>query len=220
MAGFWWLILIALILSCLFWRCFLPGYVHFANDGPLGQQAAAANQLPGTLTGAWIDGNSIGYYGGAYPPSISALVSWILGPVGVAKFLAPIALLILGIGAYAFFTELRLTKLAATLGSLATVLNSGCFSSACWGVATQQIAFGMDFLALALVVSITPDMKLPNRWSRIGLAGLAVGMNVMEAADIGALFSICIAAFVVYHAFTATEGSSAGKLFRESSEWR
>ena len=31
-------ILLAVLLALLFWKSFLPGYVHFANDGPLGQQ--------------------------------------------------------------------------------------------------------------------------------------------------------------------------------------
>ena len=35
-------------------------------------------------------------------------------------------------------------------------------------------------------------------WVRVVLAGMAVGMGVMEAYDIGALFSICVAAFVLF----------------------
>jgi hypothetical protein len=33
--------LLAILLAVLFWKSFLPGYVHFSNDGPLGQQNTA-----------------------------------------------------------------------------------------------------------------------------------------------------------------------------------
>src|SRR5208282_6595182 len=118
--------------------------------------------------------------------------------VGFAKFLAPMALFILGLGAWAFFRQLKLAPLAATLGALAATLNSTFFATACWGVATQQIAIGMDFFALALAVSNTSETPALIRWTRLALAGLAVGINVMEAADIGAIFSLFIAAFVIY----------------------
>jgi len=32
--------LFAAVLAVLFWRSFLPDYVHFSNDGPLGSQKA------------------------------------------------------------------------------------------------------------------------------------------------------------------------------------
>ena len=48
------------ILSVLFWRSFHPDFVHFANDGPLGQQAAAQSSLPEDFAGAWSDLNDVG----------------------------------------------------------------------------------------------------------------------------------------------------------------
>src|SRR5208282_4379913 len=111
-------LLLAIILSVLFYRSFLPDYVHFSNDGPLGVQNGAWLRLPGAMTGMWDDLNDIGSNGGAMPP----------------------------------------------------------------GVAAQQIAIGMDFFALALVVSNTSETPALIRWARLALAGLAVGINVMEAA--------------------------------------
>ena len=122
-----------IVLLVLFWKSFVPGYVLFSNDGPLGQQMAAANRLPGTILGAWADLNSIGGNGGAYPVNLSALIRWILGPVGFSKYLGPIALLTLGLGAWMFFRNLKLSPLAATLGAVAAMLNSTFFSAACWG---------------------------------------------------------------------------------------
>jgi hypothetical protein len=209
--------LIGILLIILFFKSFLPGYVHFSNDGPLGQQNTSWSQLPYAFTGMWNDMNYIGINAGAFSPSISPLIKWLLGPIGYIKFYAPIALFILGFGAWTFFSQLRLSRTAAVLGALAVMLNSTYFSTACWGVASQQIAVGFDFMALALVVSLRPEMSLWVRWPRIVLAGMAIGVNVMEAADIGAMLSMFMAAIVFYHAFVATEGSAAVKLFRGAS---
>jgi hypothetical protein len=194
-------LLLLIVLAVLFWRSFLPGFVHFSNDGPLGMQSAAWIQVYPGFTGLWDDLNSIGSNGGAYSPDLAILIRWAIGPVYYAKFLAPIALWILGMGACFFFRQLKLSPLAAVLGGLAAALNSDFFASACWGVASQQIAIGMDFFALGFVAGNSPETPAPTRWTRLALAGLCVGMNVMGAADIGAIFSVAVAAFVFFKAF-------------------
>ena len=206
--------LLAIILAVLFWKSFLPGYVHFSNDGPLGQQNAAWRQLPAAFAGSWYDINDIGSSAGAMTPAPSTLLYWVLGPVWYAKFLAPVALFILGLGAWTFLRQLKFSPLAAALGALAATLNSTFFAIACWGVAPQQIAIGMDFFALALAVANTAETPALTRWVRLALAGLAVGINVMEAADIGAIFSVFVAAFVFYRAITGESGAVWAKVGR------
>ncbi|MFZ0828494.1 MAG: hypothetical protein WAO02_13835 [Verrucomicrobiia bacterium] len=198
--GIFFIVLLAAILAVLFGKSFLPGYVHFSNDGPLGQQNTAWAQLPAAFMGTWGDVNGIGGFAGSSQPDWTWLICWVLGPVGREKFLPPLALFILGLGAWAFFRQLRLAPLAATLGAFAVALSSSNFASACWGVPSQQIAIGMDFFALALVVSNSPETPALVRWMRLALAGLVVGINVMEAADIGAIFSLFVAAFVMFKA--------------------
>ena len=212
----WWLVttFCAAVLVSLFWRSFLPGYVHFNNDGPLGVLSAAYLQFPGCMTGMWDDLNFIGANGGTSTTDIISLIRWVLGPVGCAKFVALIALWILGTAAWVFFRQLKLSPLAATLGALAAMLNSTFFSTACWGVASQEIAVGMDFFALALIVGSTPEMPALVRLARLALAGLCVGMNVMEAADIGALYSLLIAMFVFFHALATGEGAVLNRAVR------
>jgi len=206
--------MLAIILAVLFWKSFLPGYVHFSNDGPLGQQNAAWTRLPAAFTGSWGDLNGIGSSAGSWPLGLTALIRWGLGPVAFAKFFTPIALFILGLGAWTFFRQLRLSPLAAVLGALAATLNSSFFACACWGVASQEIAIGMDFFALALVLSNSPATPRLIRWARLALAGLAVGMNVIEAADIGAILSVFVAAFVFYKAVADEGGSVVAKVGR------
>jgi hypothetical protein len=190
--------LVFVVLGVLFHNNFLPGLTLFSNDGPLGQQVTACNRLPEAFSGTWQDINTIGVPGGAFP-SITYGLLWLLGPVGFSKFYAPITLLILGLGAWCFFRQLGMTSLACVLGGLVAALNSSFFSAACWGVGTHPLTIGMEFFALAALV----DTTSPRRWLRVVLAGLAVGMGVMEGADIGAIFSLYVAAFALYQAWIA-----------------
>ena len=212
MAGWGSVLILAVVLIFLFRRSFLPDYVHFSNDGPLGQQNTGSAHLPEAFFGTWQDNNDIGNGGGAWSLGLAALFRWAVGPLGYAKFLAPFALFILGLGAWSLFRQLKLTPLAATLATLAAALNSTFFATACWGVAPQEIAIGMDFFALALIVSVSAETPLIQRLTRLALAGLCVGMNVIEAADIGAIFSLFISAFVVVNAFNQESGQVAAKI--------
>ena len=200
-------LILALLLACLFWRSFLPGYVHFSNDGPLGAQNSAWLQLPGALTGGWFDLNSIGTNAGSYTPDFTSLLRWALGAVGYAKFFAPLALLVFGIGALVFFRTLKLSLLAAILGAVAAILNSTFFAGACWGVASVEIAMGFNFLAMALVAANNQETPWRIRWIRFALAGFCVGLNVMEAADVGALSSLFVAAFTFFKSLAETDGT-------------
>jgi hypothetical protein len=201
------------VLGLLFWRSFLPDYVHFSNDGPLGTLFEEQNQLPQIFTGMWADLNSIGSNDGTATSSISSILRWGLPPVVFAKIYPVVALFILGLGSCFFFRQLKLSRLAVNLGALAAVLNSTFFSDACWGVASHEIALGMDFFALGLVAANTRETPWLTRWIRFALAGLCVGINVMEAADIGALYSIFIAAFVFFKVTTDEGGPALNKIF-------
>ena len=97
------------------------------------------------------------------------------------------------------------------------MLNSTFFASACWGVASQQIALGVNFFALALVVANTAETPWRIRWLRLALAGLCVGINIMEAADIGALYSMLIAGFIFIRTLTDESGSLISKMVRGTS---
>lgn len=205
--------LLAGVMVVLFWRSFCPGYVHFSNDGPLGQQKAAWSQLPAAFFGTWGDLPDVGG-GGSLAPSLSGLFRWAVGPVGYAKFVAPLALFILGLGAWTFFRQLKLSRLAAVLGAMAAMLNSTFLATACWGVATQQIAIGMDFFALALIVSNTAETPARIRWLRVVLAGMCVGLNIMDAADIGAIFSMFLAAYILVRTLTVEAGTLPAKTLR------
>lgn len=195
------------VLLLLFYRSFDPNEVLFSNDGPLGAMSQKAVQMPSALTGVWYDLNTIGNSGGTFLPDLSQGLFWLLGPLYLAKFYAMFGVLVLGLCAWFFFRQSGLVTPACVLGGLAAALNSGFFSAACWGVPAQPITVGMAFLAMGLLA----NPASPRPWVRVALAGLAVGMGVEEGADVGALFSVFVAAFVMYQALAA-DGSPVKNL--------
>lgn len=200
-------LLLFVVLSALLCGDYLPGNILFSNDGPLGGLMAQCHRLPARFTGCWEDINLIGLRAWGTAPSLSYGLLYLVKPLLFSKLYAPVGLLILGLGAWCFFRQSGLAPAACLLGGLAATLNSGFFSAACWGVAAHPITVGMIFFALAALANTTS----PRRWLRVVLAGFAVGMAVMEGADIGALFSLYVAAFVMYQAWTA-EGPRAKNL--------
>jgi hypothetical protein len=204
-------LLLLAVLVLLFHGVWPEGHTLFSNDGPLGRLISDCHRLPERFFGCWSDLNSIGFSGGAAPPGISVGLQYLLKPVWFSKLYALISLLILGLGAWCFFSQMRLTPLAARLGGLAAALNSCFFSVSCWGVAAQSIAAGLSFFALAALANNTGRL----RWWRVVLAGFAVGLCVVDGADVGAIFSLFVAAWVVWQSWIAG-GTSAQRIAKVS----
>jgi hypothetical protein len=217
--------LLIVILLLLFRESFKSGMVAFSNDSPLGQMVSDQVLMPQTIFGEWVDLNSIGVNYGSSSPSISSLIrllwEWPLkppfGPLGFANSYTPFGLFILGLGTLVFFRQMRFSAVAAFLGAVAMMLNSTYFGGACWGIASLEIAMGFNFFALALVMVNTAETPWLIRWIRIALAGICVGMNVIESADIGALASILVALFVFFKAFAEEEGPILHKVVRSTT---
>ena len=203
----WVALFLALLLGFFFRDGFLPGRTVASNDGPLGAISSACGSLPSGFLGYWQDLNWLGGTGPSASPDVSNSLAFVSGPLIFSKIYAPLALLFLGLSAWLCFRQWKLSPVACLLGGLAAALNSDFLSTACWGVASQPLSFGLDFLALAALA----DETTPRRWLRVVLAGLAIGLGVMEAFDIGAIFSVVIAAFVVFQAL-AGEGTAPRKL--------
>src|SRR6185437_11907153 len=92
------------------------------------------------------------------------------------------------------------------LGGIGACLTTSYFSNVCWGSIPPTIAFGLDLLAMGALIKRD---NLPV-WLAPALAGFAVGMNVVEAADIGALLSLVVAAFAFFQAL-AEDGTPLAK---------
>jgi len=197
-------LLLAAVMVPLLGEGCLPGRTFFSNDGPLGRRMSACHQLPERFAGCWEDLNSIGYRDLAAVPSLSYGFLWLLGPFWFSRLYMPLSLLLLGMSAWFCFRRFGLAQPACVLGALAATLNSAFFSAACWGSAAHAITVGLCFLALAMLAGSSSK----QRWVRAVLGGLALGMAVIEGADIGAMFSVFVAGFVVWQACVA-EGPRA-----------
>jgi hypothetical protein len=195
------------VFLALFFPVLDPSTVLFSNDGPLGAANAAYFRAPSSFLGVWYDLTSIGTSGGSYPLSLTGILFWALGPLYYAKFYAPLTLIFLGVCAWYLFRKLGFAPLACVVGGLAASLNSGFFCASCWGVGTHAVTVGASFLALGLLADPAERFRL----LRTILAGLMIGFGVTEGADIGALFSMAIAAFVVYGAWFS-EGSTGKRV--------
>jgi hypothetical protein len=196
------LLVLVLLLAFLFHGIFSPNRTVFSNDGPLGAISSQAADMPSGFLGGWQDLNWLGTGGPSASPDISSTLS-MLGKQVFSRVYAPFSLLFAGLAGWICFRSWRFHPMACFLGALAVSFNSDFFSASCWGVAAQPIAFGFCYLALA---ALSAEATGIVAWLRIALAGFAVGMAVMEAFDIGAIFSLYVAAFVVFQAVAGGGG--------------
>jgi hypothetical protein len=191
----------ALYLACLaaallwlFGPAFQPGVAHFSNDGPLAVQKAAYLAMPGAWTGVWGDISWLGWNGGTMFPHITSLILYLFGPEGYSKFLVPISQFIVGLCAVFCFRQFGFRPMVCALVGLAAALNMNFLSNSCWGLASRALQFAMVLLAVGAILSAMRRQT----WLRLAFAGCALGMNVMEGADVGAIFSIYVALFAFF----------------------
>src|SRR5690606_22323181 len=97
-------------------------------------------------------------------------------------------MLLFGLSVWLCFRELGFRPMVCLLGGLAAGLNMHAFSIACWGLGHWVIAFSMVFLAISALVS----KSIQRGWVRGILAGLAVGISLMEGFDVGAINSLYV----------------------------
>ncbi len=200
----WILLVLAAGLSLLFAKSFQPNYVLFANDAPLGALKAQADIALSNFLGAWQDLNWIGEQAPSALPNLTYGFYLVLGPVGYAKFMAPLSLLLLGLSTWLLLWSIGFSGIVCLLGALALALNSDPFSYACWGLPSLPLSMCPFLWSLAAIASF---QRRPH-WAKLVLAGLATGFAVMEGYDNGAIFSLYSAAFLVF--VTATEAAPTG----------
>jgi hypothetical protein len=191
--------LLGAVLLILFFKSLDPHQILFANDAPLGARNAECNRLPGRFTGTWSNLSWLGGENPAASPDITMLLATLVSPVAFLKIYAPLTLLFLGFSAWLFFRQLNLNPIVCLLGGVAAGLDSHFVSIACWGLAQWNVAAGCSFLAMAAFHA----KSIPRVWERAVLAGLAVGMGVMEGFDVGAILSVYVGLFILFHSLTA-----------------
>jgi hypothetical protein len=201
--------ILVVIIGFLFHKCLLPQYVMHNNDSPLGVVVQTAVKLPAVFTGQWSDLNWLGTESPGAPPNFSQFYRWIFGNMAFAKFWTPLSLIILGLSAWLLFRALKLSSGACVLGGLAAALHGDYFSNACWGQQSRPLALAAMLLALAAL----QDRTGLRSWLKTLVAGLCVGIGIMEGFDIAALFSLVVAAYIMAQAWTE-EGITVKNLSR------
>jgi hypothetical protein len=176
-----------------------PHLVLFDNDHPLGARQAECNALPGRFTGTWGDLDWLGGKAPATSPSITMLTATLFSSVAFLKIYAPFTLLFLGFSAWLFFRQLKFSPVVCVLSGVAAGLNSHFLSNACWGLGNWNLSAGCAFLAMAALSA----RSIPKIWERAVLAGVAVGMSVMEGYDVGAILSVYIGLYIIFHTLTS-----------------
>ena len=208
------LLILSGVLVTLFWRSSQPGQALFANDAPLGWKQAYAAWAASHFFGTWLDLNWIGIEAPSAPLDLSSALFLVLGGTRDAvvfnNLYAPASLLFLGLGAWFFCRQLGFAPAVCVLTGLAAALNSDALSYACWGLPTLTLGLGFFCFALGLLAAPRDHRS----WIRLCLAGLAVGLCVMESYDSGAILSLYVAAFVVYRGWFDGVGSAPARLGR------
>jgi hypothetical protein len=194
---------LAVVLGFLFRQSFTPEKVLFSNDAPLGlissKAGVSASTFEGIVSGFWQDLNWIGIEMPSVLPGLSWGIFQVIGanPVANAKFHVPLSFLFLGFAAWLLFRALGFRPVVCVLGALAAALNMNSFSHGAWGLPSRALTWGAALLAVAALYS-----SLRGRpWIKAALAGMAVGLGIVEGFDVGALYSLYIAAFGVFLAF-------------------
>ncbi|MDP7010177.1 MAG: hypothetical protein QF685_02255, partial [Verrucomicrobiota bacterium] len=141
------------------------------------------------------------------------------GAVLFAKYYQPVSLVLLGFCAWLFFRSLHFLAPVCLLGALAAALNGDFFTYACWGLPSVALGAAGAFLAMAGVINglrefgcISLNSSPANivfgllrmiMWVILG--GLGLGQGVMESFDVGGIFSLYVALFVIIAAINSKE---------------
>ena len=203
---------LAVLIAVIFHKSFSPEQLLWANDAPLGALSAYPVDSPFEFDGFWTNLNWLGMAQPNASPNFTALIFRTFGPVYYSKFFSAICLFLLGISAWHCLRKHGFQPMVCFVGSIAAALNMNSFSASCWGLPSRALAMAMAFVAIGLIRSSTLNQTIP----KIILAGLAVGMGVMEAYDVGAIYSLYVAAFGIFLYFIQTTGSPALRLIKAS----
>lgn len=190
------------LLFIVFHALYTRGYILFANDAPLGQLMPQTGKSLGNYRSLWIDSYWLGGSGIRPFPNFSNLlftaVDQILHDLSwFYRLYTPLSLLILGLSAWYAGRKTRWHPLVCLLVAIAAAFNTDPFSNACWGLPSRALTFASSFFAIGLLSDAVASSGWRN-WARLVLAGFAVGFGLTEGYDVGAIFSLYVAAFAIF----------------------
>ena len=169
--------------------------------------------MPEGFRGMWIDLQWLGYPSGTALITATPTLQSLLGPIYFSKFLAPISLLLLGLSAWLFCRQTGFSRGVSLVTSLAVMLNMNTVSHVGWGLASRAMCLAAVFLALAALAGISRG----RAWLRVILAGLATGVCVLEGFDIGAIYSLYVAAWTFFLALISDPSKPLVRRMRDGA---
>jgi len=190
-------VVVALPLLLLFRKGFATGEVLRANDTPFGLMMAQAETARETFVGHWRPLNWLGVQELEALPGPTQALFTLTSPMFFAKWHAPVALLCLGLAAWFYCRRSGFHPAVGLITGLAAALNSNFVSYATWGLSAKCHALALVLVALGWMRPGEGEAGW-RRWARVALAGFAVGLNVTEGADVGAILSLFVAASVAW----------------------
>src|SRR5437867_2289392 len=190
---------LSFIVLLVFHRSAEANIALFSNDGPLGAQATAAMAMPAGFTGVWHDIYWLGANHGVFPLSFGGIMMSLLNPVTFSKWLIPICIFFAGVAGLIWARQHKLSPLLAAVLGVAAMLNSNPFSTGAWGLGGRAVMQAFAMLALAAVW----NAPAKGGWPRFALAGLCIGLGLVDSADVGVIYSLYPAAFVCFQALVA-----------------
>jgi hypothetical protein len=199
------LVLLAVLfgaLSVVCYQAYLPHDIMWANDTQLGPLKSSSAKALDSYTGHWMDHWWIGIGIPNNSPSFSNMLATVVSPETFLKIFTPLTMLLLGFSAWLLFRQLKFAPMVCVLGGVAAGLNMHCFSIASWGLGTWNVSIAMIFLALAILVT----ESIRQIWIKAILAGLVVGLSVMDGFDLGAILSIYFGVFILFYCWITESG--------------
>lgn len=206
----WLLVSLALAFPVLllFRAVLSPNSVLFSNDGTLGHLISQGEMAHTTFTGLWRPLNWLGEAAPSSQPSFTlGLFVALHSAVVFSKLYAPLALLFLGLSAAFFCRQAGLRPIVSALVGIAAALNSNALSYACWGLPPKALTEGFALIAMGLLLK-AGNAEGWRCYVRALLAGFSVGYCVMEGADVGAIFSLYVAAHLAWLAVCGGGGGA------------
>ena len=201
-----------LLIGFIFSKSFSADYVLFSNDGPLGAFNAKSGDMTHAWRGVWQDLNWLGIENPSALPHAESLTWFLLGdsPVSFVKFNVPFALVALGLSFWFCLRQFGFRHPVCLLAAIAAALNMNTFSHSAWGLPSRAWTLASMLLAIGALRSGVVRQPVLKAL----LAGLAVANGIMEGFDVGAIFSLYVAAFAMFVVLAQPGPVTAGKFAR------
>ncbi|MBI5394078.1 MAG: hypothetical protein HZA91_02150 [Verrucomicrobia bacterium] len=204
----WALGLVGLV-ALVFWKCFFTGQLLMANDSPLAKFAREKRLLPQHFIGTWDTGYWLGQ-----PGVIEAMPSnfllCILSAESFARWIYPIQIAACAVLAFYWFRRMALGNFAAFFGSLVMTFAGAYFSYILPGHISK---FEMTAFAVLALQCVTRAAETA-RWGDFIWSGVALGLAIVGAVDVGALMALLLAAWFFFS--VARRWAAAGDHLRRN----